>query len=133
MKTRCRRCRKIIDFGNRLCDECHRAIIKENKKGLKNKDVEKTTKSAKWKAVRRKVILRDKCCVMCLSDKYVNAKNLQVHHIIKRKDNEDLIYEMSNLVTLCRDCHEKAEKMSIEDQKRIFNKYINKEVVEFRL
>lgn len=133
MKTRCSRCRTLIDYGNTYCDKCYSAIIKAKKDGLKNKRVEATTKSSRWKAVRRRILLRDKCCVLCLKrDNYVNMKNLQVHHIVKRVDNEDLIYEPSNLVTLCRNCHEEVELLSPEKQKELLGDY-NKEIYSERL
>lgn len=124
MKTRCRRCRVLIDYGNTYCDKCKSATIKANKEGLKNKRVEATTKSGRWKAVRHKILLRDKCCVLCFKrDKYVNIRNLQVHHIIKRVDDEALIYEPSNLVTLCRNCHEEVELLPIAQQRELLGDY----------
>lgn len=128
MKTRCRGCRTLIDYGNTYCDKCYSAVIKAKKDGLKNKRVEATTKSARWKAVRQRILLRDKCCILCFNrDKYVNLHRLQVHHIIKRVDNEDLIYEPSNLVTLCRDCHEEVELLSPDKQRELLGNY-NKEI-----
>lgn len=133
MKTRCSRCRTLIDYGNTYCDKCYSAVIKSKKDGLKNKRVEATTKSSRWKEVRRRIVLRDKCCILCLKRyNYVNMKNLQVHHIVKRVDNEDLIYEPSNLVTLCRQCHEEVELLSPEKQKELLGDY-NKEIYSERL
>lgn len=128
MKTRCSRCRTLIDYGNTYCDKCYSAVIKSKKDGLKNKRVEATTKSARWKEVRRRILLRDKCCILCLNrDRYINIHNLQVHHIIKRVDDESLIYEPSNLVTLCRNCHEEVELLSSEKQRKLLGDY-NKEI-----
>lgn len=128
MKTRCRGCRSLIDYGETYCDKCYSAVIKAKKDGLKNKRVEATTKSSRWKAVRRRILLRDKCCILCLNrDKYINLHNLQVHHIVKRVDDEDLIYEPSNLVTLCRNCHEEVELLPPEKQKELLGDY-NKEI-----
>ena len=128
MKTRCSRCRTLIDYGNTYCERCYSVIIKAKKDGLKNKRVEATTKSARWKEVRRRILLRDKCCILCLNrDNYINMNKLQVHHIIKRVDNEDLIYEPSNLVTLCRTCHEEVELLPPNKQKELLGEY-NKEI-----
>ena len=84
MKTRCAKCRKLIDYRNSYCDKCYSTILRDRKNSVKNKRVESTTKSAQWKAVREKVILRDKCCLLCLKRRgYFELRALQVHHIIK--------------------------------------------------
>ena len=41
--------------------------------------------------------------------KVYNYIDVSVHHIIKVKDDEDLIFESSNLITLCRYHHELVE------------------------
>lgn len=115
VKTRCCGCRCLIDFGNTYCDKCKSVVIKRNRS--KNKEIEATTKSGRWKAVRLTILRRDKCCVLCFKRHGVyNLKNLQVHHIEKRVDRPDLIYEPTNLVTLCRDCHEEVELLSPHQQ-----------------
>ncbi|GAA0071677.1 hypothetical protein UT300003_32020 [Clostridium sardiniense] len=131
MKTRCRQCRKLIDFGNTFCDECKSKITKERKKGLKDKNVEATTKSTRWKALRSKIVQRDKCCVLCLRRGFIEYRSLQVHHLVKRVDDNSLIYEPSNLVTVCRNCHEELEKLSLKEQKELLGDF-NKEI-SFRL
>ena len=120
MKTRCVKCRKLIEYGNSYCDVCYSNLLKTRKNDVKNKRVEATTKSGLWKAVRRKIILRDKCCLLCLKRHgYYELRTLQVHHIIKRVEDESLIYEPSNLVTLCRSCHEEMEKLSVKEQREL--------------
>lgn len=124
MKTRCVKCRRLIDYGNSYCDTCYSNLIRENKKSLKNKRVEATTKSSMWKAIRRQVILRDKCCLLCLRRRgYYELRSLQVHHIIKRIEDESLIYDPSNLVTLCRSCHEEMEKLPVKKQRELLGDY----------
>ena len=41
---------------------------------------------------------------------------LETHHIIKLQERQDLALEDSNLICLCRNCHEKAEKGEISPQ-----------------
>lgn len=124
VKTRCRRCRCLIDYGNTYCDRCKSATLKENKKGLKNKRVEATTKSGAWKSVRGQILLRDKSCILCRNrDNYFNIRNLQVHHIIKRVNDESLIYEPKNLVTLCRQCHDEIEELPVAKQIELLGEY----------
>ena len=133
MKTRCHGCRKLIDYGKTYCDDCLKKIVKNRKSGLKRKDVEATTKSAAWKKVRRKILMRDKCCILCLLNKHIEYKNLQVHHIVKRVDDMSLVYDPKNLITLCRTCHEKCEKMSVKKQQELFKNYLNDKIYDFTL
>lgn len=132
MKTRCRGCRKLIPYGNTYCEDCNSTILKRKKEDVKQDErrnaIEKTTKSSRWKALRKAVLLRDKCCILCFNKyHYINAEDLQVHHIVKRVDDESLIYEPSNLVSLCRDCHEEVEKLKPTEQRKILGEY-NKEI-----
>lgn len=58
-------------------------------------------KSDQWLALRRRVIERDgRKCTRCPS-----RERLQAHHLFYRDRWEDA--ELSDLVTLCRDCHER--------------------------
>lgn len=139
MYTRCRICRAKIEFGTSLCDKCKSKVNKENKLRLKNKDAEKHTKTSKWQSVRRKVILRDKgLCQLCLKRGRIENRRLEVHHIKSRNDlvntpEEHLIYEPSNLVSVCRPCHEELEKLSVTRQKEILGWDKKKEELEFYL
>ena len=90
----------------------NRDRYKEKFKGTK--DIRST---GRWKRKANDIKVRDLgLCQMCkhnmdmLSDmKLFNAINVQVHHIIKIKDNPDLAFEDSNLITLCRYHHELVE------------------------
>lgn len=131
MKTRCNKCREKIDYGYSLCDKCKSKYIKDKKQGLKNKDAERHIKSSRWKKVREQILLRDKCCILCLKRGIFEHRQLQVHHIIKRADDISLAYEPSNLITLCRTCHDEVEELSPSRQKELFG-YKPKEI-EFYL
>ena len=53
---------------------------------------------------------------MCEYHRYKNEivyTELETHHIIKLQQRPDLALEDSNLICLCRNCHEKAEKGEI--------------------
>lgn len=125
MKTRCKICRKLIEFREHYCEQCKKNYIKKSKESLKNKDAEKSIKTSRWQSVRRQVLLRDKCCILCFKRGYLEQRTLQVHHIIKRVDDltGDNIYNTDNLVTLCRKCHEEVEKLSVDEQKKILGDY----------
>lgn len=66
-----------------------------------------------WHSQRRKVIRRDKrTCQVCKKTK----NGLDVHHVIPYVNFEDNWKEankLSNLITLCRQCHVKVEKGKI--------------------
>lgn len=135
MKTRCRNCRKLIDYGQTYCEDClNKITAKRNKEKAKNTSyAEKVIKTPEWKATRRKVILRDNgCCVLCLKRKFVENRGLQVHHIYKRVERIDLAYDMNNLVTLCRKCHEEVEKLPPLKQLELLGDF-NKEEVNYLL
>lgn len=121
MKTRCNKCRELIEYGQTYCEKCKSEHIKSKKKGLKDKVAEKHIKSFKWQKLRREIVLRDKCCVLCLKRGYVEHRRLQVHHIVKRTDNINLAYDPDNLVTVCPTCHEELEAMSSKQQKELLN------------
>jgi 5-methylcytosine-specific restriction endonuclease McrA len=73
----------------------------------KNKDVLKPLSTARWRKLRSLIIKRDKgCCQRCLI-KYgiINGDNLQVHHIKPRIEYPELMFEESNLITLCKTCN----------------------------
>lgn len=54
----------------------------------------------KWEKIRNVVLIRDNYkCVICKN------KATQVHHIHLRSKRKDLIYNLSNLVSLCDKCH----------------------------
>ena len=49
-------------------------------------------------------------CAICEDKGIFNHENLEVHHIIKLKDNPDLLLEDDNLICLCRFHHKQADK-----------------------
>ena len=49
-------------------------------------------------------------CAICEDKGIFNHENLEVHHIIKLKDNPDLLLEDDNLICLCRSHHKQADK-----------------------
>lgn len=135
MKTRCPICRTKIEFGDKYCDNCYKNKILKNKE-TRSKNMKKADDSLKtpqWKALRNKVIKRDNnCCRLCLINDYVETRTLQVHHIHKRIDRPDLTFNEDNLVTLCKVCHEKVEKLSVTEQKKLL-RIGEIEEIDFRL
>lgn len=73
----------------------------------KNKEILKPLSSTRWRKLRSLIIKRDKgLCQRCLI-KYgiLNGDNLQVHHIKPRIEYPELMFEESNLITLCQTCN----------------------------
>lgn len=136
MKTRCRNCRALIEFGESLCSKCEERFKKQRKQYTTErvKEADKYTKTATWQSLRKEIIRRDNgCCVLCLLRGRIEYRQLQVHHIVKRVDNLSLAYERSNLVTLCRTCHEEVEKLPPYKQRELLNLEESKEEISFLL
>lgn len=104
----CPNCGKRIPF-NETCsckkrnnkNKYQRNYYKEHKETLA------PLKTARWRKLRSLIIKRDNgVCQRCLI-KYgiINSENLQIHHIKPRIEYPDLIYDESNLITLCKTCN----------------------------
>lgn len=52
-------------------------------------------------------------CQYCLSQNRLVYVKLEVHHIVPLEEDMSLSLDDDNLITLCRSCHEEAEKESI--------------------
>lgn len=132
MKTRCRNCRTLIEFRTTYCDKCKTKFNAHRKDGLKDKEADDMLKTQRWQNLRAEIVRRDKgCCVLCFKKGCITYKGLQVHHIVKRTMDKSLAFEPSNLVTVCRDCHEIVEKMSVAEQRSLFGDF--EELADFRL
>jgi len=95
---------------NTRCPKCN----KEYDTKTRDKNSKKIYNSAKWKAVRAEVLVRDAArCVQCDS-----KENLVVDHIEELKDGGDA-YALNNLETLCKACH--SIKTHEEKRKRNAN------------
>lgn len=79
-----------------------------------------------YKAMRYSALSRDSFkCVLCDSN-----KGLEIHHIKRFCDAEHLRYAVSNVVTLCQNCHElvtgREESYQEEFQRIVAMKKIQK-------
>ena len=64
-----------------------------------------------WKKVRRWANERDRgLCRLCFEDGKVETLHLETHHIVPLEEAPDLAFELDNLITLCRQHHEQAER-----------------------
>lgn len=65
-------------------------------------------KTYAWRVTRAQVIDRDhKECQHCAAQGGFHKAEC-VHHIVPLEDAPELALDMSNLVALCRDCHERV-------------------------
>lgn len=79
--------------------EYHRKYSRENDRDLW---------TTRWKLKRKEIIERDGCCQRCLFlYQQIVTENIQVHHIKPRSNKEyrHLMYENSNLITVCSNCN----------------------------
>lgn len=53
-------------------------------------------------------------CQWCLKNNVLTYSKLEVHHITSLETDIELKLDDDNLITLCRSCHEAAEKNDIE-------------------
>lgn len=75
------------------------------KGGFRSKRNERIT--LEYKEWRTSVFKRDSfVCLKCNK----NSRELQAHHILSWKENEDLRYDIDNGITLCTECHKKFHK-----------------------
>ena len=123
LKTRCTKCKKRIEHGETYCEE-HKPKKRDFKLFQKKLNIENEEKgilnSRKWREVREKVLIRDAgCCRLCLLNNFGEYRQLEVHHLRKRVDREDLMYDLDNLVTLCNKHHKALEDLPYEEQIRI--------------
>lgn len=56
-------------------------------------------------------------CAVCKEAGIYTYDDLEVHHITKIKDNEDLLLEDSNLICLCQLHHKEADAGRIDPEK----------------
>lgn len=123
LKTRCTKCKKSIPMGETYCDE-HKPKRKDYKNFKEKMNINQPEKgkmsARRWRAIREQVLIRDAgCCRMCLIENYGETRKLEVHHLRKRVDREDLTYDLDNLVTLCVKHHKMLEDLPYEEQVRL--------------
>lgn len=60
----------------------------------------------------------DYLCEVCRDQGIYTYNNLEVHHIVKIKDDPDMYLDDLNLICLCQNHHKKAEKGMMNDYLR---------------
>lgn len=107
---------KLISAG-------HQKVSSENWNGFRKQATERERGSNQWKSWRLAVFQRDGfCCISC-GDKGSKSSFLEPHHIKKKSKNPEMMYEVSNGVTLCRDCHRKTFGKEVQHE-AAFTSYV---------
>ena len=101
----CSGCGKRIPFNS----DCECLIKKRRQydRTRRKKRNDKELKTYRWQKLRMKIIKRDGgYCKRCL-EKYgiINTERLTVHHIKSRENYPELMWEETNLVTVCMSCN----------------------------
>ena len=98
------------------------------------KEADKFTNTSRWRSLKIDIKRRDRgVCRLCFNRGYVEYKCLQVHHIYKRATHPELAYEPSNLVTVCKKCHEELEEKLVSKQCELLKIDIPKEQINYLL
>lgn len=124
LKT-CTYCRKI--HGKEINCTAKKGYYREkNARYEKDKDYLKFIKSKQWCEKSQEIKLLDAyCCLMCKSLGLISPKYLEVHHIVKVRNDISLKLDNSNLITLCIAHHKQADanKISNNELHRLISKY----------
>jgi 5-methylcytosine-specific restriction endonuclease McrA len=90
------------------------------------------TQTPEWASWRQQVFQRDGYrCVMCPNTPAAklafraSRRHLEPHHIQRKIDHPELVYEVDNGVTLCDHCHAKVTDHERDYEKR-FQTYVRK-------
>lgn len=113
LKT-CTYCRKI--HGKEINCTAKRGYYREkNSRYEKDKDYTRFIKSKQWFNKSQEIKLLDSYgCLMCKSLGLISPKYLEVHHIVKVRNDASLKLDNSNLITLCVNHHKQADANMIK-------------------
>ena len=124
LKT-CTYCHKIHD-SKKKCTAKRGYYREKNSRYEKDKDYIKFIKSKKWHDKSQEIKRLD-CyrCLVCQSLGLISPTDLEVHHIIKYRNNASLRLDNNNLITLCVNHHKQADSNKIQARElhSLINKY----------
>lgn len=124
LKT-CTYCRKIHD-EKKKCTAKKGYYREKNSRYQKDKDYIKFIKSKQWYNKSQEIKLLDShCCLVCKSLNLISPVYLEVHHIIKFRNDSRLKLDNDNLITLCIAHHKQADanKISTNELHRLIKLY----------
>ncbi len=109
----------------KFCYKCEKSVPQNHKCGT-NSPTRKTksvNSHRRFQKLRLDIIVRDGGeCVQCRVMKGISTREepnrpLQVHHIKGQAQFPHLAWEPTNLITLCKDCHDEYDKGNIHQLK----------------
>lgn len=124
LKT-CSYCHKIHD-SKKKCTAKKGYYRDKNTRYEKDKDYIKFIKSKVWNEKSQEIKRLDSYrCLVCQSLDLISPVYLEVHHIIKYRDNSSLALDNRNLITLCVNHHKQADsnKIASSELHSLINKY----------
>lgn len=90
---------------------------KKHKRTKPSNDINKFRWSRKWANKRESIKKRDNyLCQVCKINGRYTYDNLEVHHIIPIAEDYEQRLDDENLITLCQEHHEKAERGEISKE-----------------
>ncbi len=99
-------CPKRAVSGSAYCEE-HKALMEKHYEQFSRGYKANERYGYKWKKIRTRYVHKHPLCEMCLKQgRYVAVE--EVHHIVPL--SEGGTNDESNLMSLCRSCHEKIHK-----------------------
>ena len=75
----------------------------------------------RWKRLRALQLSEQPLCCMCRAAGRMAVPATLVDHIVPAKDNVELFFDMKNLQSLCRSCHDSAKR---KDERRGYSTQI---------
>lgn len=125
MLKSCVYCGRIHD-RKYVCEQKAAHDLKRTSRNRKYSDADQLRNTNAWKKKSQHIRIRDKyMCQACLNGigylqgRRITTENLQVHHIIPLKEDRNEALNNENLITLCEQCHELAEKGKIPRKKLV--------------
>lgn len=104
--------KKLCSKCNKLHEHDHNCTVGKFDKYYRDDEAYALRNSRKWWATRDEAKERDNyLCLACrYLDHYLNSRTLEVHHIKGVRDYPELVYVVSNCITLCRYHHSQVHK-----------------------
>jgi len=94
-------CNKLIKKGINYCHE-------------HSKEHDNNYKGRNWKVIRKRKILDDPLCEVCLKNNEVKKATI-VHHIKDGQLFKELFFDYDNLMSVCRSCHNKIHSVKVNE------------------
>lgn len=102
----------------KYCNRIHDSKYDCGKKPIRRKDTTEAVKvrnTRRWRKKREQIKERDgHLCRWCLAHHIITYEYTEVHHIIPLSESIETAYDDDWLITLCEQCHLKADSGAID-------------------